>query len=95
MKYSKMQLHVNVCVHQMSLIFILKIKDYFSSIKQVKLHPIASLYNIYDTEIIFLKLTHLHENTLSTIFVFPYIYIYRSMLPTSKELQIFALRLST
>lgn len=33
MKYSKMQMHGNVCVHQMSVIFILKIKDYFSSNK--------------------------------------------------------------
>lgn len=33
MKYSKMQVHGNVCVHQMCVIFILKIKDYFSSNK--------------------------------------------------------------
>lgn len=33
MKYSKMQMHENVCVHQMSVIFILKIKGYFSSNK--------------------------------------------------------------
>lgn len=34
MKYTvKMQVHVNVCVNQKSVIFLLKIKDYFSSNK--------------------------------------------------------------
>lgn len=52
MKYSKMQLHGNVCVHQMSLIFILKIKDYFSSNKAgVTTYICLFICNIYITEI--------------------------------------------
>lgn len=52
MKYSKMQLHGNVCVHQMSLIFILKIKDYFSSNKAgVKTYICLFIWYNYITEI--------------------------------------------
>lgn len=43
-KYSKMQMHGNVCVHQMSVIFILKIKDYFSSNKADVTHYICLFY---------------------------------------------------
>lgn len=51
MKYSKMQLHGNVCVHQMSLIFILKIKDYFSSNKAgVTTYICLFICTIYITE---------------------------------------------
>lgn len=52
MKYSKMQLHGNVCVHQMSVIFILKIKDYFSSNKaDVTTYICLFIYNMLYNEI--------------------------------------------
>lgn len=52
MKYSKMQMHGNVCVHQMSVIFILKIKDYFSSNKaDVTTYICLFIYNILHNEI--------------------------------------------
>lgn len=49
MKYTvKMQVHVNVCVNQKSVIFLLKIKDYFSSNKDERWnHIFNGLHNLH------------------------------------------------